>query len=224
MPKLNEFESVDAVLNRWYTQEPREYTLGFYNWKIGCGDAALEVYRQFEHCMLSLMQAHDTMLRLVEDFCRLIESRGGEIMYVDDEEETHVEVDFLIEEQVWTAHVWLEKVIDVRERHVDALRNEFWLSPEQRRLDEIEMALKPIEQRIARLEKAYQHAHEEWVWWVKNGRSYMERLNWENEEYLLEKRNLFKEETLATNSMLEEAKAEWRRLKNEQRQLESLLA
>ena len=119
--------------------DSRYFSLEFYNFKAGCGDRAVELYKLFDHSLMTYLQAWNVMNDMTDEFIALIESNGGEILDVDDYTwggdkivvnyttgEVYEDEDGYEFRPCYTAYVAIEDVLDIPEHHINALDDRFW--------------------------------------------------------------------------------------------------
>ena len=198
--------------------EPRAYTLEFYNFAIGAGSAAIDVYRRFDHVLMTWSQAQSTMYDVANELADLVDANGNEAGSVERFSESSVEVCLCVYDEDtygwYTAYVSIVEVGEVNETSpkVNALDDRFWLSESELAAKELVAKVDELTDRMHRLQADHERTWSEWVWWVTKGREYVERVCRDSEryreQYLAGRRYETKKEALNVLAELNETRAE----------------
>ena len=232
MSKLNirnaasfqKFEIQNEVLDFFDEQEdkrhtePRVFTLEFYNFAVGAGSAAIDVYRRFDHVLMTWSQAQSTMYDVANELADLIDANGNEAGSVERFSESSVEVCLCVYDEDtygwYTAYVSIVEVSEVNETSskIDVLDDRFWLSESELAAKELVAKVDDLTHRMHRLQEDHERTWSEWVWWVTEGRQYVERVCRDSERYreryLAGRRYETRKEALNVLAELNETKAE----------------
>lgn len=162
---------MEALMDEWYGK-PREFTLGFYNFKIAGGDKVLPIYRQFDNCLLTYEQACDCIADVMYDLIDACEENPNVDGVDFDLSEDEAVVNIYMDSEVHSAVIW---VLDVSSsempRPVDVINNDaYWEDPVFAM--SITESLVDLLKQEERLLYEFQEAELDYQWWNKEKHHY----------------------------------------------------
>ena len=227
-----ELERDESWLYWQQYSQPRNFTLTFYNFMVGGGDAVIDIYRRFDHVLMTWEQAKSTMLDVVDELADLIEANDNEVGNVYESGSNTVEVSFCVYDDEFREYHWytayvsaipVDEIDDVAPRKVDVIDDDrFWLSANELRKKELVGEIHELSETIETLRKIHEHTWSGWVKLVKEGRAHVASFAGflqDPEWYLENERKEAQESALNALHKLETAEEKLRLLKRELKEL-----